>query len=241
MRARGRLPRRPAGRRRPLVRRADRRHDARIRLHPVPALARPAGRRRLEAGHASADRQGGAFDSGPPACRWRLQHLRRRALGSQRLGKGLRRLKLAGMPAAESRMSRLRDRILELGGIQAANSYVKVNLSLFDLYPRQYCPSIPPEVVLLPFEAAVPDVVVDARDRGLALHRACRQPAPAGARRVQPGRTLAARRESRFPQRQPRLHLAQLVPGDRPAAEMVGAPRIEMLCAARPWRAPGIG
>src|SRR5208283_4953267 len=45
----------------------------------------------------------------------------------------------------------LRQRILELGGIQAANSYVKVNLSLFDLYPRQYCPSIPPEVVLLPF------------------------------------------------------------------------------------------
>ena len=49
-------------------------------------------------------------------------------------------------------MVRLRDRILALGGIQAANSYVKVNLSLFDLYPRQYCPSIPPEVVLLPFD-----------------------------------------------------------------------------------------
>ena len=48
-------------------------------------------------------------------------------------------------------MARLRERILDLGGIQAANSYVKINLSLFDLYPRQYCPSIPPEVVLLPF------------------------------------------------------------------------------------------
>jgi squalene-hopene/tetraprenyl-beta-curcumene cyclase len=59
-------------------------------------------------------------------------------------------LKLAGLPAADSRMDRLRVRILELGGIQAANSYVKVNLSLFDLYPRRYCPSIPPEVVLLP-------------------------------------------------------------------------------------------
>jgi len=61
-------------------------------------------------------------------------------------------LKLAGIPAADERMVRLRGRILELGGIQAANSYVKVNLSLFDLYPRQYCPSIPPEVVLLPFD-----------------------------------------------------------------------------------------
>jgi len=61
-------------------------------------------------------------------------------------------LKLAGLPTDDPRIVRLRNRILELGGIQAANSYVKVNLSLFDLYPRQYCPSIPPEVVLLPFD-----------------------------------------------------------------------------------------
>jgi squalene-hopene/tetraprenyl-beta-curcumene cyclase len=60
-------------------------------------------------------------------------------------------LKVAGLSADDQRMARLRQRILELGGIQAANSYVKVNLSLFDLYPRQYCPTIPPEVVLLPF------------------------------------------------------------------------------------------
>src|ERR1019366_7396125 len=49
-------------------------------------------------------------------------------------------------------MARLRRRILELGGIQAANSYVKINLSLFDLFPRRYCPSIPPEMALLPFD-----------------------------------------------------------------------------------------
>ncbi|HUI53607.1 MAG TPA: squalene--hopene cyclase [Bryobacteraceae bacterium] len=61
-------------------------------------------------------------------------------------------LKLAGVPVDDPAMERLRDRILQLGGIQAANSYVKVNLSLFDLYPRQFCPSIPPEVVLLPMD-----------------------------------------------------------------------------------------
>jgi len=61
-------------------------------------------------------------------------------------------LKLAGLAADDPRMTRLRRRILEMGGIQAANSYVRVNLSLFDLYPRRYCPSIPPEVVLLPFD-----------------------------------------------------------------------------------------
>jgi squalene-hopene/tetraprenyl-beta-curcumene cyclase len=61
-------------------------------------------------------------------------------------------LKLAGIDPEDIRMRRLRQRILDLGGIQAANSYVKINLSLFDLFPRQHCPSIPPEVVLLPFD-----------------------------------------------------------------------------------------
>ena len=60
-------------------------------------------------------------------------------------------LKLAGVAASDPRMLRLRDRILELGGMQAANSYVQINLSLFDLFPREACPSIPPEMILLPF------------------------------------------------------------------------------------------
>ncbi|HWB84204.1 MAG TPA: squalene--hopene cyclase [Bryobacteraceae bacterium] len=61
-------------------------------------------------------------------------------------------LKLSGVPVASEPMARLRRRILDLGGIQAANSYVKINLSLFDLYPRKYCPSIPPEITLAPFD-----------------------------------------------------------------------------------------
>src|SRR5580658_5892086 len=59
-------------------------------------------------------------------------------------------LKVAGVPLDDASLARARERILELGGIQAANSYVKINLSLFDMYPRQYCPSIPPEVMFLP-------------------------------------------------------------------------------------------
>ena len=59
-------------------------------------------------------------------------------------------LKVAGIPVDDERMTRLRDRILALGGIQSANSYTKVNLSLFDLYPRDGTPSIPPEIMLLP-------------------------------------------------------------------------------------------
>lgn len=59
-------------------------------------------------------------------------------------------LKLAGVPYRDPHLSRARECILALGGIQAANSYVKVNLSLFGLYPREECPSIPPEIMLLP-------------------------------------------------------------------------------------------
>jgi squalene-hopene/tetraprenyl-beta-curcumene cyclase len=61
-------------------------------------------------------------------------------------------LRLAGLSMYDPRITRLRERILALGGIQAANSYVKINLSLFGLYPRHLCPSIPPEVALLPFQ-----------------------------------------------------------------------------------------
>ena len=61
-------------------------------------------------------------------------------------------LKVAGIPAGDERMQRLRERICEMGGLQAANSYVRTNLNLFNLYPRDACPSIPPELFLLPFK-----------------------------------------------------------------------------------------
>ena len=57
-------------------------------------------------------------------------------------------LKLAGLDYNDLRLTRARERIIALGGIQAANSYVKVNLSLFGLYPREHTPMIPPEGML---------------------------------------------------------------------------------------------
>ncbi len=59
-------------------------------------------------------------------------------------------LKLAGLDYDDPRLKRARERILALGGIQAANSYVKINLSLFGLYPREGAPTVPPELMLLP-------------------------------------------------------------------------------------------
>jgi len=59
-------------------------------------------------------------------------------------------LKLAGIPPYGDAMQAAHVRILALGGLQAANSYVKINLSLFGLYPRKHAPSVPPEIVMLP-------------------------------------------------------------------------------------------
>ena len=59
-------------------------------------------------------------------------------------------LKLAGEDENADPLRRARERILALGGVQACNSYVKINLSLFGLYPRRYVPTIPPELVLMP-------------------------------------------------------------------------------------------
>jgi squalene-hopene/tetraprenyl-beta-curcumene cyclase len=57
-------------------------------------------------------------------------------------------LKLAGTPVDSAEMTKLRDCILGLGGLQAANSYVKINLSLFGLFPREHTPTVPPELML---------------------------------------------------------------------------------------------
>lgn len=59
-------------------------------------------------------------------------------------------LKMTGMDIEDPRMQKARALILKLGGIQACNSYTKINYSLFDLFPRKYCPTIPPEILILP-------------------------------------------------------------------------------------------
>ncbi len=59
-------------------------------------------------------------------------------------------LKLAGFHANDGRMRRARAKIRDLGGVEATNSYTKIYLSYFGLYPRSKIPSIPPEIFLLP-------------------------------------------------------------------------------------------
>jgi squalene-hopene/tetraprenyl-beta-curcumene cyclase len=58
--------------------------------------------------------------------------------------------KIGGHDPEHPAMRRARERVLALGGLQAANSYTKINFSLLGLFPRQFAPTVPPELVLMP-------------------------------------------------------------------------------------------
>jgi squalene-hopene/tetraprenyl-beta-curcumene cyclase len=166
-------------------------------LHPpVGGVWRPATRQRIDrAARSILDRQlpDGGFNTYPG--------------GPSEISASVKAyfaLKAAGIAAADSRMLRLRDRVLALGGIQSANSWVKVNLSLFDLYPREHCPSIPPETVLLPLNflyqmSSWTRAIVAALS---IVHAANpRRPAPAGFHLEElwaPGVSPAFQRDRRF-------------------------------------------
>jgi len=59
-------------------------------------------------------------------------------------------LKLQGDDPDAPHMAKARERILELGGVEATNSYTKTYLAIFGQYPWSGCPAIPPEIILLP-------------------------------------------------------------------------------------------
>ena len=59
-------------------------------------------------------------------------------------------LKLAGDDVDTPHMIRAREKILELGGLDACNSYTKLYLSIFGQYDWEDAPAVPPEIVLFP-------------------------------------------------------------------------------------------
>lgn len=58
-------------------------------------------------------------------------------------------LKLAGVPETDSRMLRARSVALNLGGVPRMNTFSKLYLALFGLFPWKYVPTIPCEVLLI--------------------------------------------------------------------------------------------
>ena len=59
-------------------------------------------------------------------------------------------LKLAGDDPSAPHLQRARQRISELGGIEACNSFTKIYLAVFGEYEWSRCPAVPPEIALLP-------------------------------------------------------------------------------------------
>jgi len=58
-------------------------------------------------------------------------------------------LKLAGVPVTDQRMLRAREVALSLGGVPRLNTFSKLYLALLGLFPWDYVPTIPCEVILL--------------------------------------------------------------------------------------------
>ena len=58
-------------------------------------------------------------------------------------------LKLAGVPVTDPRMLRARQTALSLGGVPRLNTFSKLYLALFGLYPWGYVPTIPCEIILI--------------------------------------------------------------------------------------------
>jgi squalene-hopene/tetraprenyl-beta-curcumene cyclase len=58
-------------------------------------------------------------------------------------------LKLAGIPATHPRMLKAREVALTLGGVPRMNTFSKLYLALLGLYPWEYVPTIPSEIMLM--------------------------------------------------------------------------------------------
>jgi squalene-hopene/tetraprenyl-beta-curcumene cyclase len=59
-------------------------------------------------------------------------------------------LKLVGDDPEAEHMRRARREILELGGIEACNSFTKLYLAIYGQYDWEKCPAVLPEIILLP-------------------------------------------------------------------------------------------
>jgi squalene-hopene/tetraprenyl-beta-curcumene cyclase len=58
-------------------------------------------------------------------------------------------LKLAGVPVTDSRMLRARQMALSLGGVPRMNTFSKLYLALLGLFPWDFVPTIPSEIILI--------------------------------------------------------------------------------------------
>ncbi len=78
-------------------------------------------------------------------------------------------LKLAGDDPDAPHMKRAREVILNLGGLDATNSFTRIYLAIFGQYPWERCPAVPPEIILLPRWAPINLYEMSSWTRGIVV------------------------------------------------------------------------
>ena len=78
-------------------------------------------------------------------------------------------LRLAGEPASATGLVRAKEKILELGGLEATNSYVRFYLAMVGAVDWSIVPSIPPELMLLPDWVPINIYEMSSWTRGIVI------------------------------------------------------------------------
>src|ERR1700723_3804157 len=78
-------------------------------------------------------------------------------------------LRLAGQPASHPDLVRAKDKVIELGGIEGTNSYVRFYLAMVGAVDWSIVPSIPPELMLLPDWVPINIYEMSSWTRGIVI------------------------------------------------------------------------
>jgi squalene-hopene/tetraprenyl-beta-curcumene cyclase len=78
-------------------------------------------------------------------------------------------LRLAGYPESDPAVRKAQHAVMELGGLEASNSFTRIYLCLFGQYDWEAVPALPPEVVLLPSFAYINLYEVSAWSRTILV------------------------------------------------------------------------
>ena len=140
-------------------------------------------------------------------------------------------LKLAGVPVTDPRMLRAREVALNLGGVPRMNTFSKLYLALLGLFPWEYVPTIPCEVILIGKWFYVNFNEMSSWSRSMLVPLAIInhfKPTRAAEEEDQPQRALPGGHPRTRPGAGARPgadHLAQFLPLARPGAQVRGMVR----------------
>ncbi|HWP85063.1 MAG TPA: squalene--hopene cyclase, partial [Terriglobia bacterium] len=78
-------------------------------------------------------------------------------------------LRLAGVPEEDPALKKARQVALQLGGVEATNSYTRILLCFLDQYSWKQVPALPPELILLPSFAYINIYEISAWSRAMLV------------------------------------------------------------------------